>query len=83
MLGLSVISIPCKIARKVFNLAASIFTLLAEVVHFKDDYFNNLKNHTLKVIDRALTLLCSPLNIVISRVRYLLGLIHPACVFTR
>lgn len=82
-LALSPFSIPLKIAKKIFLLVAAIFYFLAEVVHIKEGYFNRVGGRFVHVLDRAGSLVFSPLNIVVARIRFLLGLIHPAVVFPK
>ena len=80
-LALSPIAIPAIIAKKTFRLAAAIFSMLAEFVHFGNGYFNRLFNSIIHVIDRLASLIFSPLNITVARIRHLLGLVHPGIVF--
>lgn len=81
-LAFSPVSIPLKIAKKVFSLVAVIFLSLAELVHIQDDYFTKMKACAIEIIDRLCSLIFTPLNILVARIRYLLGLIHPCVVFT-
>lgn len=88
-LALSPFSIPLKIARKILRLVTAIFQFLAEVVHVRGynkagekGYFGRLGESSLKVIDRLATLVVCPLNILVARIRYLLGLIHPGIAFS-
>ncbi len=82
-LVLSPVTIPLKIARKILRLAAAIFIMLGDLINFTSSrYFTNLRENGPNVLDRCGSLLFSPLNIVVGRVRLLLGLIHPEIAFS-
>ncbi|QLH37054.1 MAG: hypothetical protein HWD61_13695 [Parachlamydiaceae bacterium] len=83
---LSPVSIPMKLARKIFRLVTAVFQLLAEVFHVKvndnlQGYFSRLGYSSIRVLDRIGSLVLSPINITVSRIRYILGLIHPGLAF--
>lgn len=80
---LSPVTILFKIAKKIFRLVAAVFTMLAELLHFVPGYGPRLLKCFLEVIDRSASFICSPLNILVARIRYLLGIIHPEIVFSR
>lgn len=83
MLAVSPASILLKIARKVFRLCQAIFELLAALTRVgKDGFLSRLGNRAIHVVDCMASLICSPLNILVGRMRFLLGLIHPGVVFT-
>lgn len=82
-LGLSLFTVPLKIIRKILRVAEAVFYLLGEIVHPKENYLGCLGGAGIYVADRLASLAFSPLNIVVGRIRYVIGLIHPGVVFTQ
>lgn len=84
--GLSALSIPAILVKRVCSFVASLFEFIGRLfalLDFRQSHVDTLKKAALTLLDRFLTLVSSPITLTAEKMRYLAGaLFHPKIVFT-
>lgn len=80
------LSIPAALIVRIVSVAAAALVFLVSVVgllEFKEGKVDQLKNAGLSFVDHTVNLITSPITLVVERIRFLAGLIHPRAVYYR
>jgi hypothetical protein len=84
--GLSPVSIPAILIKRVCSFVASLFEFIGRLfamLDFRQSHVKAFKQAALTLLDRFLTLVSSPITLTAEKMRYLAGsLFHPKIVYT-